>query len=344
MKRPVLIGLAAVVVAAAAVLAVVTLSKKGSTPTELTKLSLRLQWVPQSQFCGFIVAKQKDFYKDASLDVELRPAGPDLKPQVTVAVGTDDIGIGVANHVIGARSNGVPLVAIAQIFQDSPNRYVLKAENRIGDLRDLRGKKIGLWLGGDEAEFISMLATVGMTLSDLTVIPQEFSVIPFLQDEYILSQVTVYNELNLIRAQGYKDDKLQVLSPKDYDSAILGDVILTTENYLRNNLQTVTAFLEASLRGWRYCLDHPDEAVRVVVAYNPELEEEDQRLQLKAALSLLTSGAALEHGLGYLDVADYAIAERVLFKSAQITTHVDPKTSIDLSAWHGVSSTVKRID
>lgn len=307
------------------------------------KITLRLQWIPQSQFAGFIIAKEKGFYKAAGLDVELLPAGPDLKPQVTVAVGTDDIGIGVANHVIAARSNGVPLVAIAQIFQDSPNRYVLKAKNRIKDLRELRGRKVGLWLGGDEAEFVSMLATVGMALSDVTVIPQAFSVIPFLQDEYVLSQVTVYNELNLIRAQGYSDDKLQVVSPRDYKSAIVGDVVLATEKFVANNKQAIQAFLTASLRGWRYCLEHKAEAVDTVLAYNPELKRDDQVLQMDAVLSLLTAGAAREHGLGYVDVADYAIAERVLYDSGQIKTHVDPKSAIDLSAWSKVPESVTRL-
>lgn len=308
---------------------------------KLFPVSLRLQWIPQSQFAGFIVAKEMGFYEDVGLDVSLLPAGPDLKPQVTVAAGSDDIGIGVPNHIITARANGVPLVAIAQIFQDSPNRYVLKSENQISDLSDLRGRKVGLWLGGDEAEFISMLATANMTLDDVQVVPQEFSVIPFLEDEYVLSQVTVYNELNLIRAQGLDGDKLQVLSPKDYDSAILGDLVLTTEEFLSQHHDKAVAFLTASLKGWRHCVDNPDAALEIVLAYNPDLTREDQALQLGASIELVTAGLAQTAGIGVLDAGAFATADRVLFESGQTTSRIEPSEAFDSSVWDEVPRMAK---
>jgi len=314
-----------------------------SKSNERTEIRLRLQWIPQSQFAGFIVAKEKGFYDEVNLDVDIRPAGPDLKPQVTVAVGTDDIGIGVSNQIIAARSNDVPLIAIAQVFQDSANRYVLKAKNGIDSLKELAGKEIGLWLGGDEVEFAAMLATEGMALDDVTVIPQEFSVSPFLQDQYILSQVTVYNELNQILSQGYTKDQLQILTPGDYGCAIVGDVIFTTEKFLENNPEAVTDFLEASIRGWRYCIENPEEALSIVLASNPELEEADQRLQLKSVLSLVTSGKAKERGIGFIDIDDYVTAERVLFESRQIDKRVTASEAFDLSAWDSVSEDVKRL-
>jgi NitT/TauT family transport system substrate-binding protein len=308
-----------------------------------TKVSVRLLWVPQCQFAGFIVAKEKGYYEEENLDVSLIPAGPDLKPHVTVATGTDDMGISVPNSIIGARSNGVPLVTIMQTFQDSANRYVLKSENRIGNLQELKGKNVGLWLGGDEVEFVAMLKTVGMSLDDVRVISQGFSVTPFLQDEYVLSQVTVYNELNVIREQGYEGDKLQVVSPDDYDCAILGDCVFTTEKYLAQSRATVEKFLKASIRGWRYCIEQPEDALKIVLGYNRELTEDDQRAQLQAVLGLVKSGAAVEHGIGYIDVENYATAERILFDSGQITQHVEPTSAIDASAWRAVPDSIKTI-
>src|SRR3569833_393449 len=55
-------------------------------------INLRLEWIPQTQFAGYIVAKQKGYYKDEGLNVNLNPAGPDLKPLLTVANGSDQIG------------------------------------------------------------------------------------------------------------------------------------------------------------------------------------------------------------------------------------------------------------
>jgi len=305
------------------------------------KIRFRLQWFPQAQFAGYIVANALGYYAQRGLDVEVRPAGPDLKPQMAVAAGTDDIAVGVSNQVIAARSNGVPLVIIAQLFQDSANRYVLKKKNAIGSLTDLRGRKVGLWLGGDEAEFVAMLKTVGMTLNDVVVVPEGFSVTPFLHDEYVLSQVTTYNELIQIQDQGYGDDKLQVLSPGSYEAAIVSDMVFTTEQFLKNHRDASRKFLEASLEGWLYCIENPDEAVDIVLKSNPELRREHQTKQLRAVLGLIWSGEARTKGIGYMDAAYYRTAEKVLFGSGQIKNHVDASTVFDASVWNEINSTEK---
>ena len=306
-------------------------------------INLRLQWIPQTQFAGYIIAKQKGFYDEEKLNVILNPAGPDLKPQVTVANGSDQIGIGVPNQVIAARTNGVPLVAIAQIFQNSPNRYVLKSQNRIDSLQQLKGKKVGLWLGGDEAEFIAMLQSAKMTLNDVSVVAQEYSVAPFLQDQYVISMVTVYNELNLIQKEGYQGNKLQILSPKDYNSAILGDMIFTTDKYLNENSETVQKFLKASIKGWQYCIEHPEEALDIVMKYNPELDKEEQRYMLNSCLDLIKTGSSLTNGIGYIDESEYANAQRILRVSKQIDKEVDIKTTFNLSAWKAVPVSIKTL-
>lgn len=312
--------------------------------SELTKVSLRLQWFAHSQFAGYVIAKEKGYYKDYGLDVEVLSAGPDLKPQVTVAAGTDDIGIGVPNQIIAAQSNGVPLVSIAQIFQDSPNRYILKKENSINNLSDLKGKKVGLWLGGDEVEFISMLKSKGMTKDDVQLIPQQFSVVPFIQDQYVCSQVTTYGEMNFLAIKGWTPDKLQILSPKDYNSAILGDLIFCKKDYLEKNKETVIAFLEASLKGWKFCIEHPDEALSIVLDYNKELSKDEQTLVMKSVIELITYGDAKQFGLGYINQEALQNAERILFESKQIDKRVDISKVYDLSAWQKVKSKVKMIE
>ena len=292
-------------------------------------LRVRLQWIPQSQFAGYIVALENGYYKDQGLSVELLPAGPDLKPHVTVANGSDDIGIGVPNQVLLARSNDVPLVAIAQIFQDSPNRYVIKSENKIDSLEQLRGEKVGLWLGGDEAEFVSMLSKAGMTLEDVQVIPQKYSVVPFLEDEYILSQVTVYNELMLVQAEGFNGDKLQVLSPSEFESAILGDMIFTHESLVTERSDELQKFVDASIKGWRYAIEHPEETLEIVMNYNPDLDKEQQRKQLSAVSELIKIGGL--DNIGHIDESAYSQIQDVLVTSGQITSEIDLAEAMDQS-------------
>ena len=324
-----------------ALVVVVSISSIGCGKKEqpqLEHIRFRLQWMPQAQFAGYIVAKELGFYTQAGLDVEIRSAGPDLRPQLTIASGTDDIAVGVSNQVVAARSSGVPLKIIAQVFQDSANRYILKKKNAIRSLQDLRGKKVGLWTGGDEAEFVSMLKTAGMTLDDVILVPQGFEVTPFIQDTYVLSMVTVYNELIQIREKGFGDDMLQILSPADYKSAIVSDMLFATEKYLKEHRSAAQRFLAASMRGWIYCLDYPDQSVDIVVKYDSSLKREEQSKQLKAVLALIWSGQAKMKGIGYMDPDYYVTAERVLFDSNQISKRVDAATVFDDSFWKEIPS------
>lgn len=317
-------------------------SNDNPNSSKLTEVNLRLQWIKHGQFAGYLIAQEKGFYKDAGLKVNISEAGPDLKPQVTVASGTDDIGIGVPNQVIAAQSNGVPLVIFAQIFQDSPNRYILMKKDSISDLTELKGKKIGLWLGGDEVEFISMLKSKGMSEKDVEIIPQEFSVVPFINGDYILSQVTSYGELNTLKLKGFDKSNLQIISPKDYNSAILGDLLFCKENYLRDNYKTVKAFLKASIKGWNYCIENPEESLKIILEMNPELDENQQRLVLQTTLDLVQSGNAQKYGIGYMNKFDLENAKRILLESNQIKKDININKVYNTKIWDSIDNNVKK--
>jgi NitT/TauT family transport system substrate-binding protein len=314
------VGALAIAIIAVAIGATIYFAKfSGRNPNEL---NLRLEWYPQAQFAGYIVADRLGYYADEGLKVNIRPAGPDLKPMSTVADGTDDIGIGVSNQVALARSNGVPVKVIAQIFQDSANRYVLLSKNRINSLTNLRGKKVGLWLGGDEAEFVAMLASAGMNLSDVQVIPQGESVAPFLNGDYVLSEVTIYNELIQIENQLGNANSLQIVSPGEYNSAIVGDMIFVKESTVRDRRDQLVRFLRASLRGWRFAIQNPDKAVDLILAANPELNRDEQQRQLQAIIQLMLKGTSL-NDIGKMNSGDYETMIRVLKQSGQLIGNIN---------------------
>ena len=298
------------------------------------ELNLRLEWFVQAQFAGYIVADRLGYYADEGLKVNIRPAGPDLKPMTTVAAGTDDIGVGVSNQVALARANDVPIKIIAQIFQDSANRYVLLAKNRVDNLMNLRGKKVGLWLGGDEAEFVAMLATAGMQMSDVQVVPQGFSVAPFLNGDYVLSEVTVYNELLEIDDTIRGKDTLQVLSPADYKCAIVGDMLAATEKTIRDRHDQIVRFLRASFRGWKYAIENPEKAVDIVMAANPELKRDEQVSQLRAILALITTKGVSTDDIGVMKTEDYDTTIRVLRQSGQLKAELHGQDLYDDSMWN----------
>src|SRR4051812_16943073 len=81
------------------------------------KVTLQLKWVAQSQFAGYFVAKDKGFYEEQGLDVDIKPGGPDIAPEQVIAGGGADVIVDWAGGALAAREKGVGLVNIAQPFK-----------------------------------------------------------------------------------------------------------------------------------------------------------------------------------------------------------------------------------
>src|SRR5437868_8118384 len=83
------------------------------------KVTIQLKWVTQAQFAGYYVAAAKGYYKDAGLDVTIKPGGPDIAPEQVIAGGGADVIVDWAAAAMAAREKGVQLVNIAQPFKNS---------------------------------------------------------------------------------------------------------------------------------------------------------------------------------------------------------------------------------
>lgn len=102
------------------------------------KVTLQLKWVTQAQFAGYYVAKDKGFYKDAGLDVTIKPGGPDIAPPQVIAGGGADVVVDWMPSALATREKGVPLVNIAQPFKHSGMMLTCRAETGIKSPADLK--------------------------------------------------------------------------------------------------------------------------------------------------------------------------------------------------------------
>ena len=106
--------------APAAAVAKPTEAPKAAAPAAaMTKVTLQLQWVAQSQFAGYFAAKEKGFYKDEGLDITIREGAVDIVPQQVVASGAAEFGVAWLPKVLVSRQEGAKLINIAQVFQRS---------------------------------------------------------------------------------------------------------------------------------------------------------------------------------------------------------------------------------
>jgi ABC-type nitrate/sulfonate/bicarbonate transport system substrate-binding protein len=153
------VGATLVVVAA---LTATSFALAGSSSPKLTKVTIQLKWVTQSQFAGYYAAKAKGYYKDAGLDVNLKIGGPTIVNEQTVLSKQAEFGVNWFPSLLANRDQGNDLVNIAQVFPRSGTTEVTWKKDGIKNFRQMRGKKFGVWIFGNEFEQRAALVKYGM--------------------------------------------------------------------------------------------------------------------------------------------------------------------------------------
>jgi NitT/TauT family transport system substrate-binding protein len=270
-------------------------------------VTIQLKWVAQAQFAGYFVAKDKGFYKDAGLDVTIKPGGPDVAPPQVIAGGGADVVVDWMPSALASREKGVPLVNISQTFKRSGLELTCRAETGIKKPDDLKGKTVGVWYGGNEYPFLSWMSKLGYKTdgspAGVKIIKQGFNVDPLLQKQADCVSTMTYNEYWQVIDGGYKPSQLVVFKYEDEGVATLEDGLWVIEKNLKDPafVAKMAKFVKASMKGWDYAKNHPDEAVKIILAGDTtgaKTEKDQKRMMLEV-------GKLLGAADGKLDVKDY---------------------------------------
>jgi len=234
-------------------------------------LTLQLKWVTQGQFAGYYVAKEKGFYDEAGLDVTINPGGPDIAPPQVIAGGGADVIVEWMPAALAAREKGLPLVNIAQPFKRSGMELTCRKDTGITGPTEFRGKTLGVWFSGNEYPFLSWMSKLGLSTQGgtdgVTVVRQGFNVDPLIQRQADCISTMAYNEYWQVIDAGLSADQLTVFKYEDQGVSTLEDGLYTTEAKLADPamVDRLARFVRASMRGWQYAAENPDEAATIVL-------------------------------------------------------------------------------
>jgi NitT/TauT family transport system substrate-binding protein len=299
-------------IAAAAVLGLASGAARAADP-----LTLQLKWVTQAQFAGYYVAQAKGFYKDAGLDVTIKPGGPDINPSQVIAGGGADVIVDWLPSALAAREKGVPLVNIAQMFQRSGMELTCRKDSGVKTPADFKGKTLGVWFAGNEYPFLSWMSKLKYKTAGgpdgVTVLKQGFNVDPLLQKQAACISTMTYNEYWQLIEAGMKPDQLIVFKYEDQGVATLEDGLFTVESKLKDPamVDRLARFVKASAQGWQYAIDHQDEAVKIVLDNDTTgAQTPAHQKRMMSEIAKLVAGS--QHGLGYLDPAAFDRTVNVL--------------------------------
>ncbi|MDR7029499.1 ABC transporter substrate-binding protein [Rhizobium rosettiformans] len=271
------------------------------------KVTLQLKWVTQAQFAGYYVAKDKGFYEEEGLDVEIKPGGPDIAPPQVLAGGGADVIVDWMPSALATREKGVPLVNIAQPFKSSGMMLTCLKETGITKPEDFKGKTLGVWFFGNEYPFLSWMSTLGIKTDGspdgVTVLKQGFNVDPLLQKQAACISTMTYNEYWQVIDAGIKPEELVTFKYEDEGVATLEDGLYVLEDKLANPAfkEKMVKFVRASMKGWKYAEENSDEAAEIVLENDASgAQTEQHQKRMMGEVAKLTAGSN-----GALDKADY---------------------------------------
>ena len=226
----------------------------------LETVTLQLKYLHQFQFAGYYAALEKGFYKEVGLDVKLKTNDPGLKSPIDeVLSGAAQYGI-ADNTLAIERLAGKSIVVLANIFQKSPAVWLVREDSGIHTPHDLVGKRV-MHTPGLTSEMLAVLQVEGIPVDSINWIPSSFNVQDLIDGRTDAFNGYTVNEPYILLEQGIA---YRLINPRNYGIDFYGDVLFTSESELDKHPERAKAFRQASVKGWQYAMDHPDEIIDLI--------------------------------------------------------------------------------
>jgi NitT/TauT family transport system substrate-binding protein len=289
-----------------------------------TRATLTLKWLYDPGFAGELVAKRGGLFANEGLDVAIQPGGFEIDPIRLVASGASQFGVAGADSFLIARSRGIPVVAIAAGYIQTPVAYYYKAGSGIHSVSDLPGKTVGLQAGQDtETLLYAMMGVANVARTSIRFYPAKYNLSPFLNGQVDVWPGYVATQSYVLRKQGVA---FGVLRPKDVGLNVPGTVYFTSESFFAEHPDTVARFVRAVRKGWNWTYQHPDAAAKIISSYD------SKAMPTELVLSNLRDqrDQVLPEGYTYLElkVSDWTKLNDVLLTQNLITAKVDLTTAL----------------
>jgi NitT/TauT family transport system substrate-binding protein len=218
----------------------------GAGGPSVTSIVVQLDWFAEPEHGGFFQAEARGWYKEAGLEVELLPGGPNANVHQKLATGQAQFGQSDSTNTLLAIAQGLPLLNVAAVFQDDPSVLMLHASNPVSDFAGLDGSTI---MARPEWVFLDFLRKKYDI--DFTVVPQSFGLGRFVADPGLVQQGFYIAEPFFLRREGVEPKYLHPWQAGYFAYVVL----VANRDWVRENPEATRRFLDVSIRGWRDYLE-----------------------------------------------------------------------------------------
>ena len=226
----------------------------------IEKVSLQLDWKFQFEYAGFIMAKEKGFYKEAGLEVQLEEYSTGTDNIENVLSQRNNYGIHNSSVVI---NNGLlePVILLATYYQQSPLVFVVSSD--IKSPRDLMGKVIAGTK--DELKYSSLALLLDhfyVTQKNTRFVEHSFGIDDFINHKVDAMTAFRTNQLYQLNQQNIQ---YNIIDPADFGFFMSAVNLFTSYSEAINHPDRTRRFIEASNKGWAYALKNVEETIDVIL-------------------------------------------------------------------------------
>jgi diguanylate cyclase (GGDEF)-like protein/PAS domain S-box-containing protein len=267
-----------------------------NSAVQLEPVSLQLKWKHNYQFAGYYAAVEKGFYAEEGLDVTIQDLSSSKNVVAEVVEGQTNYAVG-GSGIIVPYGQGAPIVALSAIFQHDALVFVAKESSGIISPYEMAGKR--LMFNGtttDDAPLTATIGYAGLNKQDLTLLPPSFRLDELINDEVDVMSVYLTDQTFELQQQGIR---FNIINPQNYGFDFYGDILYTSQKELTEHPGRAERFRRASLKGWQYALNHPEELIQITKhKYNSESSIERLRFEARETHKLVAPGNL---SIGFID-------------------------------------------
>lgn len=246
--------------------------------TELREVSFRQGFITSPLWIPYVVAQEKGFYREEGLDVSILPGEGSSSTIKLIDTGEDDFGVVFASSAILAKSQGADIVSLAALQQQNNMRVYYRLDSGIQSPADMEGKSLLSAEGGASTNDFNVFAkTTGIDVGSIQwrFVRSTMQVIGMFLDGDIDSLIGRDYQHGLKLSKSIPGEYGE-FNPMDYGVEMLGQLLIASDDLVREDPELVRGFVRSTIRGWEYALANHEESVRLMVERYPEMKFEEE--------------------------------------------------------------------
>jgi ABC-type nitrate/sulfonate/bicarbonate transport system substrate-binding protein len=285
---------------------------------QMAKVSLALDWTPNTNHTGIYVAMKKGYYQQNGIDLTLTPYSSSVYPEQLVSTGKAEFGISFPESVTTFRAQDVPIVSVAAIIEHNTSALVTLKSSGLDSVAKLAGKRYAGFGGAYEQPVISeMLSCAGASSANFQNITTQLDPIAALKSGQF-DFAWVYMGWEGVEAQRQGVD-LNVFPLPDYCIPDYSSpVIITSQQFIQQQPDVIKRFVKATAEGYTYAIQHPEDAAKLLIDAAPKGSFDDQQLVYKSQAYLSPLYAPDEKCWGAQTLASWTNYPRFMFNHRAI--------------------------